>query len=128
MKVAVAVTKYDGLDSEVAEHFGQCTKVAFARMQGNEVVIEKVIENDAGHGGCAAVGLIVPHGVTHAVMGQLGGGALSKFEQAGVKVVGFSGKLADAVRTIASGGISAPRSCAGHEHGHDHGGCHCGGH
>jgi len=122
MRVGITLEDERGLESNVAEHFGQCRYFLIVDIKDNQMTAMKVVPNNAQHGGggCLAVDEMLTHKVDSVIAGGMGGGAQQKFMRANVKVFGFSGKAQDAIRDFLKGPLANLDTC--HEHGHS-GGC-----
>jgi len=86
MKVCFAVFESEGIDSKVYEHFGSAKSFIIVDTD-TESVIE--IKNDGEHhkgGGCNPFRAFKGVDIDALVVGGIGGGALMRLNEAGVKV------------------------------------------
>lgn len=120
MRVGITLDDQGGLQSNVAEHFGQCKYFFLLDIENNKVKSSKIVENTAVHGGggCIAVDELLKYKVTHVIAGGMGGGAQAKFANAGVRIFGYSGKVKEAIEDLLANKLGGLDSCA------DHGACH----
>jgi predicted Fe-Mo cluster-binding NifX family protein len=105
----------------VDEHFGHCEAFTiFTIGEGNQVVAEERF-TPPPMCGCKSnlVSTLADMGVAALVAGNMGGGAVAKLRQSGIKVVrGASGPVQEAVRAWLEGRLQ-DRDELCMEHGHD---------
>jgi len=116
MRIGVTLENNSGMESNVSAHFGQCPFFLTADVEDGKVIGSKVVENTAVHGGggCAAVDALLEHRITHVIAGGMGMNARNKFNAAGVKVYGYSGKVRDAIEGLLNNGIGGLEDCKEH--------------
>lgn len=123
MRIGITLEDDQGFESGVSRHFGQCRYFFIVDIKDRKIMETKVVPNPARHGagGCLAVDEMLSHQVTHVIAGGMGSGAQQKFMAAGVEVLGYSGKVLDAVQDFLKGPLEGVETCR--EHGHN-GECH----
>ncbi len=121
MKVGIVILENKGMESKISEHFGQCENFLIAEIENQKLKDFKVYKNNAVHGGggCIAVDEILKYGIKHVIAGGMGGGAQTKFANAGVKIFGFAGTAKDALESFFKNELGGLSACE--EHG---GECH----
>lgn len=120
MRVGITLEDQGGLQSNVAQHFGQCKYFFLLDIENGKIKDSKVVANTSVHGGggCVAVDELLKHNVTHVISGGMGMGAQQKFAQAGVKVFGYSGSVKEALDDFMTNKLGGLSACK------DHGTCH----
>lgn len=120
MRVGITLEDRGGLQSNVAQHFGQCKYFFLVDIEDDRVKNSRIVENTAVHGGggCVAVDELLKYKITHVIAGGMGGGAQTKFANAGVQVFGYDGKVKDAIDDLLARKIAGLGSCK------EHGTCH----
>jgi predicted Fe-Mo cluster-binding NifX family protein len=101
MKIGVACTG-SSLDDQVSERFGRCPYLLIVDSESRDV--EPVANPGAsmsGGAGPAAVNELVNRGVEVALAGEFGPKAQRALDTAGVRSVKASGKVSDALATLA---------------------------
>jgi len=118
MRLGVTLEDEKGIESNVSAHFGQCPFFLIAEIEGDKITSSKVVKNEAEHGGggCVAVSEILKHNLTHVIAGGMGANAQIKFQNAGVTVFGYSGKVKDAIDDMVKNKLGGLEGCK--EHGH----------
>ncbi len=122
MRIGITLNENNGLESQVSMHFGQCAYFMVAEIEGNKIKSHNIIDNKMAHGGggCPAVGEMIKHKIDCIISGGMGPGAQMKFEDAGVKVFGFSGKAKDAIEKLIKNELKNLELCEHHDHEHNH--------
>jgi len=126
MLIAISAKTNQGLDSQVAGHFGRCPFFALVKVEGSEVELVRVIDNPyyVTHQPGQVPGLINQQKADVMVSGGMGGRAIQFFGQFGIKTAtGASGTVAEAVNSFLNGELKPASSCAeskAHGHGHHH--------
>lgn len=124
MLIALSAETNQGLESQVAGHFGRCPFFALVEVEGVEIQSIKIIENPyyVTHQPGQVPDLINQQNVDVMVSGGMGGRAIQFFNQYGIKTAtGASGTVAEAVASYLDGNLNEASSCAeSHAHGHGH--------
>ena len=124
MKVCFPVQKNEGIESTVYNHFGSAPLFVLVDTAANTVI--PMINADQHHsqGACSPIKAIGSQHIDAVVVGGIGGGALGKLKQLGIKVYrAQTGTIANNLELFTSGLLpeySAHSCCSGHAHG---GGC-----
>ena len=124
MKVCFPVQKNEGLESTVYNHFGSAPFFVLVDTAANTVA--PVINADQQHarGGCSPIKALGSQRVDAVVVGGIGGGALDKLNQLGIKVYRAQpGTIAGNLELFDAGQLpeySVQLCCSGHDLG---GGC-----
>jgi len=86
MKVCFPVQTNEGLESRVHNHFGSAPAFVVVDMTTN--ALSTITNNDQhhAHGACNPIKALDNHKVHAIVVGGIGGGALSRLNQAGIRV------------------------------------------
>jgi predicted Fe-Mo cluster-binding NifX family protein len=126
MRIAVSADTNQGLQSQVAHHFGRCPFFALVEVEENQIETFSVIENPfyTGHEVGQVPGFINDQKADVMLSGGMGGRAIQFFNQFGIEpATGASGTVENAVKCYLDGKIKGASSCAeseAHGHGHDH--------
>lgn len=119
MKIAFPTQENVGLESAVYSHFGSA---GFFIIINEETGESEVIANhdlNHAHGMCQPLTALGNNKVDAVVSGGIGGGALSKLNNAGVKVYrGIEGTISENLEMIRTGRLpefSMKHVCAGHD-------------
>lgn len=126
MRIAISAETDQGLESQVAHHFGRCPFFALVEVEGNRIESARIIENPfyAAHQPGQVPGLIKEHKADVMVSGKMGSRAIQFFSQYGIEAAtGASGTIQEAVTSFLEGKINGASSCADSE-AHGHGGHH----
>ena len=106
MKIAVS-TNNGGLEDEVCPVFGRCMKYTLVECEGKDVKKTEVKENpgfaSGGGAGIQAAQFVVNEGVKAVVSGNFGPNSAAVLKQAGVEMIQFQGKVADALQKYLDG-------------------------
>ncbi len=124
MKIAFPTTENIGLESVVYGHFGSAG--CFVIVDTETGSADAVDNRDLGHehGMCNPLAALGGRMIDAVVSGGIGGGALRKFNNAGVKVYrGIEGTVTENLEMVKTGRLpefNMEHACAGH---HENGGC-----
>lgn len=124
MKVCFPVTSNSGMESKVYNHFGSAPM--FVVVDSETMEVSYITNNDAqhAHGACNPIKALDGQAVDAIVVGGIGGGALNKLNQSGLRVYkSQGGTVAEDMRMFGTGLLSefTPlQTCGGHGHS---GGC-----
>jgi predicted Fe-Mo cluster-binding NifX family protein len=124
MKVCFPVEENEGIESTVYNHFGSAPLFVLVDTVSNTVT--PMINADQHHaqGACNPIKALNNHNVDAIIVGGIGGGALSKLKQLGIKVYrAQTGTIARNLDMFTSGQLpeySVQFCCGGHDLG---GGC-----
>lgn len=120
MKVCFPVQTNDGIESTVYTHFGSAP--LFVLYDTTTNTIASIVNADQIHskGGCSPIKALGTHRIDAVVVGGIGGGALGKLNQLGIKVYkAKQGNIASNLELFTSGQLSeysAQLCCGGHDH------------
>jgi len=124
MKVCFAVQKDEGMDSAIYGHFGSAP--TFVVVDTERQCVDTVSNKDMihAHGACNPIMALGGQNVDAVIVGGIGGGALMKLNDAGIKVYGsvadtIKGNL-DLLMTKRLPELSMENTCAGHQGGCGH--------
>jgi predicted Fe-Mo cluster-binding NifX family protein len=126
MRVCFPVQKDEGIASAVFNHFGSAP--AFVVVETDSNVLSTITNGDRNHahGACNPLKALDNRKIDAVVVGGIGAGALSRLNQAGIKVYrAASGTIQENLALFAGRGLAeytTQVSCGGHSHGHG-GGC-----
>ena len=130
MRIAVSAETNQGLESQVAHHFGRCPFFALVEVEGEQIKSARIIENPfyAAHQPGQVPGFIKEQEADVMLSGGMGGRAILFFTQFGIEAAtGATGTVQEAVTCYLEGKITGASSCAesevhghGHDHDHDH--------
>ena len=129
MRIAVSAETNQGLESQVAHHFGRCPFFALIEVEEGEIQSTVLIDNPfyAAHQPGEVPGFIHQQKADVMLSGGMGGRAIQFFNQFGIEAAtGAAGTVAHAVACYLEGKIKGASSCAesdahGHgDHDHDH--------
>ena len=125
MRIAVSAETNQGLESQVAHHFGRCPFFALVEVEGEQIESARIIDNPyyAGHQPGQVPGFIKEQEADVMLSGGMGGRAIQFFTQFGIEAAtGAAGTVQEAVTCYLEGKIKGASSCAESEaHGHgDH--------
>lgn len=130
MRIAVSAETNQGLESQVAHHFGRCPFFALVEVNEDRILDAEVIENPffAAHQPGQVPGFIQQQQADVMLSGGMGGRAIQFFEGFGIETAtGAAGSVREAVECYLEGKLQGASSCAeseahGHAHHHHHGG------
>ncbi|MFA5353047.1 MAG: NifB/NifX family molybdenum-iron cluster-binding protein [Thermodesulfovibrionales bacterium] len=124
MKICFPVSQDNGLESKVFNHFGSAPM--FVVVDTDSMDVSRITNNDAhhAHGACNPIKALDGQAVDAIVVGGIGGGALNKLNQSGLRVYRTMGAtVAEDVEMFAKGLLgefTSLQTCSGHSHS---GGC-----
>jgi len=128
MRIAVSAETNQGLESQVAHHFGRCPFFALVEVEEGQIQSVQMVENPfyAAHQPGQVPGFIKEQNADVMLSGGMGGRAIQFFEGFGIKTAtGAAGTVQDAVECYLDGQLQGASSCAESEaHGHAHHGQH----
>ena len=124
MKVCFPVKNTQSLESEVYGHFGSAPVFIVVDTTTQETTTMSNADQHHAHGMCSPLRALGGHEIDCVIVGGIGGGALMKLGQAGIKVYKAMGlTVRDNLELLTAGRLSMFQSgntCAGHSKG---GGC-----
>lgn len=126
MRIAVSADTNQGLESQVAHHFGRCPFFALVEVEDNKIQSVSVVDNPfyAGHEPGQVPGFINEQKADVMLSGGMGGRAIQFFSQFDIEpATGATGTVENAVNCFLEGKIQGASSCAeseAHGHGNDH--------
>ncbi|NTU42469.1 MAG: diguanylate cyclase [Nitrospirales bacterium] len=118
MNICFPIVADNGLESEVYNHFGSAP--SFVVVDSETGDFSRVINSDAhhAHGSCSPMKALNGHSVDAVVVGGIGGGALNKLKQAGIRVYKTQGvTVSQNVELFSAGSLrefSLLQTCGGH--------------
>ena len=131
MRIAVSADTNQGLESQVAHHFGRCPFFALVEVEDGQIRSAEIIDNPfyAAHQPGQVPGFIQQQKADVMLSGGMGGRAIQFFEGFGIEAAtGASGSVREAVECYLEGKLQGASSCAeseahghGHHHHHEHG-------
>ncbi len=129
MRIAISADTNNGLESQVAHHFGRCPFFAIVDVEGKEVSCVEVIDNPyyGNHQPGQVPGFIRQQNANVMLAGGMGRRAIDFFHQLGIEAAtGVGGTVRDALQSYLGGELSGAAPCKeseehhGHEHHHKH--------
>ena len=120
MKICFPVSKVDGIESEVYGHFGSAPAFLVIETDSNAVTTINNKDQHHEHGACNPLKALNNQKVDAIVVGGIGGGALNKLKQLGIKV--FQSQASTIKENIAMFNkqglpeFAATHCCPGHGH------------
>lgn len=122
MKVCFPVQRDEGLDSRVYNHFGSAPSFVVVDLTTDTLSTIANKDQHHTHGSCNPIRALDDHKVDAIVVGGIGGGALSRLNQAGIRVyqAGASG-IRDNIDMFMAGRLAEytlQQCCGGHPGGH----------
>jgi predicted Fe-Mo cluster-binding NifX family protein len=126
MKIALSIESNQGLESQIAHHFGRCPYFAFLSLEGDQIAQEEYIKNPyyETHQPGQVPGFINENQAGVMISGGMGRRALEFFSQYGIEVMtGAEGSIQDTIKAYLKGELQEGSSCAQsekHHHGHGH--------
>lgn len=124
MRIAISADTNNGLESQVAHHFGRCPFFAIVDVEGNEVSCVEVINNPfyGNHQPGQVPGFIHQQNANVMLAGGMGRRAIDFFHQLGIEAAtGVSGSVRDALESYLGGELSGAAPCKESEEHHGHG-------
>jgi predicted Fe-Mo cluster-binding NifX family protein len=86
MKICFPVAENQGIESKVYNHFGSAPMFVVVETATNNVSMVANRDQDHEHGSCNPIKALGEHRVDAVVVGGIGGGALSRLNQSGIRV------------------------------------------
>jgi predicted Fe-Mo cluster-binding NifX family protein len=124
MKVCFPVLKAEGLESEVYGHFGSAPVFIVVDTENNNVTSINNSDQHHVHGACNPLKAVNNQKVDAVVVGGIGGGALTRLNQLGIKVFQAQAQtVRENIQMLKNQNLTEftlQHTCAGHGHG---GGC-----
>jgi len=133
MRIAVSAEDNNGLESQVAHHFGRCPYFAIIDVEDKEIINYELIENPyfETHQPGQVPAFISEQEAQVMLSGGMGRRAIEFFDQFGIRIAtGAAGSVGEASMLYLNGGLEGKSSCAqsedhhhshsGHHHGHGH--------
>lgn len=127
MKIAITAETSQGLDSQVAQHFGHAPYFILVDVEDGAVTTTRDIANPfaEAHEPGQIPDFIAQQKAEVMVSGGMGGRAIEFFRQAGIKTAtGATGTVRESLENYLGGALAAAAPCAeseAHGHGHTHG-------
>jgi predicted Fe-Mo cluster-binding NifX family protein len=125
MRIAISTETNNGLESQIAQHFGRCPYFALVDVDGQEVQSIQVVENPyyAGHQVGQVPAFVHEQKANVMLSGGMGGRAIQFFQEYGVEVAtGASGTVRSTLVDYFAGKLSGTAPCEESvEHGHGDG-------
>ena len=122
MKVCFPVMENQGLESQVFGHFGSAPGFVVVDMITSEITAINNSDQIHEHGACNPVAALGGHQVDAIVVGGIGGGALHKLNNAGMRVFqAREGTISENMALLRANGLSEympGHTCGGHGHSH----------
>ena len=125
MKICFPVERNEGLESPVFGHFGSAPHFVIVDTANGRV--EEVANKDKhhSHGACSPLKALGGQQVDAIVVSGIGGGALGRLNQLGLKVYrAAGGSIAENLAALAESELpvlTPEQTCGGHGGGHGHG-------
>ena len=121
MKVCFPVSKVEGMDSQVYGHFGSAPAFIVVDTANNSLTTIKNGDEHHEHGQCNPVKALNSQHVDAIVVAGIGGGALTKLNQQGIKVFQAQAQTVEEnilmLKDRNLPEFSVQHTCAGHGHG-----------
>ena len=119
MKICFPVSKVDGMESEVYGHFGSAPAFLVVETDSNTITTISNKDQHHEHGACNPLKALNNQKVDAIVVGGIGGGALNRLNQLGIKV--FQAQASTIKENIAMfnkrvSEFAATHCCPGHGH------------
>ncbi|WP_295438199.1 NifB/NifX family molybdenum-iron cluster-binding protein [uncultured Thiodictyon sp.] len=126
MKIAITAETDQGLDSQVAQHFGHAPFFVLVEVDNGTVRAAQTIANPfaENHQPGEIPDFIKQQHAEVMLSGGMGGRAIEFFAQAGIKTAtGASGTVRQSLESYLGGALTAAAPCdesVAHGHGHEH--------
>lgn len=121
MKICFPVTDSPSLESEVYGHFGSAPAFVLVDTDTRDLKVINNADQHHTHGMCNPIRALGGHEIDCVVVGGIGGGALSKLNQSGIKVYKSAARtVSENLDLFAAGSLAAfvpNRVCSGHANG-----------
>lgn len=118
MNICFPVQNDEGLGSIVYNHFGSAPLFLIVDTATNSISVVKNRDQDHVHGACNPIKALDNQKVDAVVVGGIGGGALNKLNQMGIRVHrAQAGSVGDNIAVLNSGGLpelTLQGCCGGH--------------
>ncbi len=121
MRIAVSAANNNGLESNVAQHFGRCPFYILIDMDGIDLTSVQGISNPhyESHQPGMVPAFINDQKVNVMIAGGMGGRAIQFFEEFGIDTAtGASGSVKDALNGYINGTLTGTSACVDHDHNH----------
>lgn len=122
MKIAVSAENNQGLQSQVAHHFGRCPYFALVEVENQEITSCEIIDNPyfQAHQPGQVPGFIKEQGAEVMLSGGMGGRAIQFFNQFGIEAAtGACGTVEETIEHYLNGDLGGAAPCKESvEHGH----------
>jgi predicted Fe-Mo cluster-binding NifX family protein len=122
MKVCFPVVENQGLESQVFGHFGSAPGFVIVDIVTNEITAINNKDQVHQHGACNPAAGLSGYQVDAVVVGGIGGGALNKLNNAGMRVFqGREGSVAENIALFRADELPEympGHTCGGHDHSH----------
>lgn len=123
MRIAISSEENNGLDGQVAQHFGRCPYFILVDLEGREMKQINTVDNPfyLQHQPGQVPEFVRSQEANVMLAGGMGHRAISFFEQYGIKAVtGASGTIRTALEQYLGGELEGAAPCKDSaEHGHD---------
>jgi predicted Fe-Mo cluster-binding NifX family protein len=124
MKICFPVQNNEGIESRVYNHFGSAPAFVVIDTNTNDIATINNRDQHHEHGACNPIKALDNHNVDAIIVGGIGGGALSRLNQAGIRVFqAAAANIRENMNMFLAMQLSEftpQQSCGGHTHG---GGC-----
>jgi predicted Fe-Mo cluster-binding NifX family protein len=121
MKVCFPVEVAESLENEVYGHFGSAPAFIIADSDTRAITVINNSDQHHNHGQCSPIRALGGHEIDCVIVGGIGGGALMKLNQAGIRVFKASpGTIRKNLDLFAAGSLTLFQpglACQGHSHG-----------
>lgn len=121
MKVCFPVKNSPSLESEVYGHFGSAPSFVLVDTDTNDLKVINNADQHHAHGMCSPIRALGGHDIDCVVVGGIGGGALTKLNQSGIKVYkAAAATVSENLALFTAGNLSAfvpGHVCSGHANG-----------
>jgi predicted Fe-Mo cluster-binding NifX family protein len=114
MRIAISADTNNGLDSQVAHHFGRCPHFVFVNVEEGKVTAFEVIDNPfySNHQPGQVPAFIHEQGAEVMVSGGIGRRAMEFFQHYGIQIgTGASGTAGEALQKLLAGELSSVTPC-----------------
>lgn len=126
MKICFPIEENTGVASQIYGHFGSAPMFMIVNTENGELTVINNRDQIHQHGACNPVAGLGGHQVDAIVVGGIGGGALNKLNNSGLRVYrAMEGTIAKNIEFLKSDAL--PEFMPGHScggHGHDQGCSH----
>lgn len=123
MKVVITANDNQGLNGQLAQHFGHCPFFVVAEVDANHQIISVTVNANPyaeNHQPGQIPQYVKTLGADVVLAGGMGGRAIEFFQQLGIEVASAAhSKVGDALTAYLAGQLSGVVEC-NHDHDHDH--------